>query len=434
MTIAALSGDNGILKNAGKAKEETEKSEDIEKIKLAVIEAQIGENGYQELTTDNLGSALIKDGTKAIVSDNEDETKHILFLDNRKEYKLDNNGNIEDLNIDFNKKYVAPSSQDEIRNEGVIGIGKDGNPVDMDLWSYSYDTKTEGYLLNSGDVLNNEENGGNNSTKITKAGYLGTIEAGKISGSIPMYIKKNNEDWIPVTSLYKTFQGNAENNNELKDLIYAPSIPNTVKNMMTTFSYTNIENMPIIPDGVTNMTSCFYECRNLIETSIIPGSVQTMDYCFNNCTSLVKTPQISYGVINLNNTFNGCSKLVNVIKLPDSIKYMEATFRNCILLENMTELPSNVENLSSTFDGCTSLKNGPSKIPYSVENMVCTFVGCSNLQGSMEINANIKKDALWDDKHTYYYMCFSGATIKDDIKLTIKGNCEAINEIILTKE
>ena len=137
VTIATLTGDNGMLTRANDAKEKTEEAEDIEKIKLAMLEAQMGEDGYQELTTDNLGYELIKDGTKAIVSDNEDGTKHILFLDEKKEYSLDNNGNIEDLNIDFDTKYAAPASQDEERNNGVIGIGTDGQPVDMDLWEYT---------------------------------------------------------------------------------------------------------------------------------------------------------------------------------------------------------------------------------------------------------------------------------------------------------
>ena len=122
ISISMLTGQNGILNRAQEAKEKTEAAVLEEKIKLAVAEAQMSNNGYEELSTENLNYELIKDGTKAIVSDNADGTKHVLFLDEKKEYKLDNNGNIEDLNIDFDTKYVAPSSQDETRNDGVIGI------------------------------------------------------------------------------------------------------------------------------------------------------------------------------------------------------------------------------------------------------------------------------------------------------------------------
>ena len=152
VTIATLTGDNGILTRTQQAKNETEQAQDIEKIRLAITEAQIGDTEYQELTTDSLGSILIKDGTKAIVFDSEDGTKHILFLDKKKEYKLDSNGNIENLNINFDAKYIAPSSQDEERNNGVIGIGTDGKPVDMDLWEYTkLDDGT--YALNSEETM-----------------------------------------------------------------------------------------------------------------------------------------------------------------------------------------------------------------------------------------------------------------------------------------
>lgn len=57
------------------------------------------------------------------------------------------------------KNAIAPESQDEERNEGVIGIGTDGNPVDMDLWQY---TLSEDSTF----ALNNEGSG---------PGYLGEI-------------------------------------------------------------------------------------------------------------------------------------------------------------------------------------------------------------------------------------------------------------------
>ena len=193
VSIATLTGDNGLLSKAQQAKEETEKASDRDKIAMAVSEAQIGEDGYQELTTDNLENELIKDGTKAIVSDNEDGTKHILFLDEKKEYKLDNNGNIEDLNIDFNTKYVAPPSQDDSRNEGVIGIGTDGQPVDMDLWEYNFDDVTNGYGLN--DSISLTATASADASK----GYNGADFDNIV---LPQYISiDKGENWTPVTNL-----------------------------------------------------------------------------------------------------------------------------------------------------------------------------------------------------------------------------------------
>ena len=96
VTISALSGDNGILKNAARAKEESEQSSDIEKIKIAMSEAQIGESGYQELEVANFQEALNSqfEGRNLQLSDNGDGS-FIIKLDNMsKNYYADSNGEI----------------------------------------------------------------------------------------------------------------------------------------------------------------------------------------------------------------------------------------------------------------------------------------------------------------------------------------------------
>ncbi len=293
VTIATLTGDNGILTRANEAKEETKAGEDIEKIKMAVSEAQMGEDGYQELTTENLGSEIIKDGTKAVVSDNEDGTKHILFLDEKKEYSLDNNGNIEDLNIDFDTKYVAPASQDEERNEGVIGIGTDGNPVDMDLWEYTL-LEDGTYCLNTKECINEE---------VKTSGYLGDIIKGTIIGSIPQYIY--NGKWIEVTSLYRTFQGNLSNNPNLIKMTIAPDIPSTITRLELSFgSLSNLNGNINLPNSIERMYYTFAGCSALQNMPTIPNSVKDMEGAFYKCISITKTSYIPDSVIKMSNTFN----------------------------------------------------------------------------------------------------------------------------------
>lgn len=124
---------------------------------------------------------------------------------------------------------VAPESQDEERNEGVIGIGTDGKPVDMDLWEYTLYEET--YALNDIDDL--EAVGATNESK----GYLGKIVDGKIEGTIPKYIKSSTDkEFIPVTSLKDTF---INLNNDFDELVTTPVIPSTVANMQSTFSRCN---------------------------------------------------------------------------------------------------------------------------------------------------------------------------------------------------
>ena len=96
VTIATLTGDNGILTRTQEAKNKTEQAEDIEKIKLAISEAQIGENGYQKLDVNNFQEALNSqfEGRFLQLSDNRDGS-FIIKLDNMsKSYYADNNGKI----------------------------------------------------------------------------------------------------------------------------------------------------------------------------------------------------------------------------------------------------------------------------------------------------------------------------------------------------
>ena len=96
VSIAMLTGNNGILTQAQNAKNETEEAEDIEKIKLAVSEAQISESGYQKLEMVNFQEALNKqfEGRNLELLDNGDGS-FIIKLDNMsKSFYADNNGKI----------------------------------------------------------------------------------------------------------------------------------------------------------------------------------------------------------------------------------------------------------------------------------------------------------------------------------------------------
>lgn len=417
VTIATLMGPNGILTQANTSKKKTEEAEDIEKIRLAISEAQMGEDGYQELTTQNLGSALIKDGVKSVVSDNEDGTRHILLVDEKKEYKLDSSGNIENLNIDFDSKYVAPTSQDDERNNGVIGIGKDGQTVDMDLWEYTpLDDGT--YGLNDENVFIEDY--------VASSGYSNdNLVDGKIQGAIPQYIKaSDNSEFIPVTNINYLFYNTS--------LSEAPTIPCTVTSMRGTFNACeNLTSMPVIPNGVTNMYGTFSGCSNLIETTNIPNSVIAMYGTFNNCILLKKSPRLSNSVADISSLFQGCSSLMTAPEIPNSVTDMYGTFDGCSSLTTAPVIPNGVINMYGTFRNCTSLTTAP-VIPNSVTVLVATFRGCSNLQGSVEINANVSGKILGEEfsNNIDYLYCFYEATTNPGLTLKVTGSCPVLQQIV----
>ena len=390
VSIAMLTGENGILTQANTSKKKTEEAEDIEKIRLAISEAQMGEDGYQELTTQNLGSALIKDGVKSVVSDNEDGTRHILLLDEKKEYKLDSSGNIENLNIDFDSKYVAPTSQDDERNNGVIGIGTDGQTVDMDLWEYT-PLDDETYGLNDENVFIEDY--------VASSGYSNdNLVDGKIQGAIPQYIKaSDNSEFIPVTNINYLFYNTS--------LSEAPTIPCTVTSMRATFnSCSSLTSMPVIPNGVTNMYGTFATCAKLTGITKLPNSI-----------------------IDMTGTFQGCSSLIEAPEIPNSVENMERTFYECTSLTIAPVIPNSVINMHGTFENCTALITPPTNIPEKVKTLAFTFYNCTNLKGEIEINASIN-GSMTENEVVDYHECFYNACKNG--KLTILNSSKTPIEML----
>ena len=312
VTIATLTGDNGILTKTNQAKEETEQAEDIEKIRLAISEAQIGENSYQKINQNNLQEAINSqfEGRDVVVSDNGDGTFTVSCLDTLIDYII--SGNIIEKGIDWNEAManaVAPASQDEERNERVIGIGTDGKPVDMDNWDYIVlDNAT--YGLNSIKDIS----GGSSSWK---AGYLGGYTAnGVIEGTVPTYISIDGE---------KTFQ-------------------KVTETTMTFYNCKDLKVMPKLPNTITSTYYTFYECINLEKVTSIPSNVINMEGIFLNCISLSELPQIPNGVTNLTSAFNG-TLIETMPEIPDSVTVMNNTFGRCTYLINVKSLPDNLENM-----------------------------------------------------------------------------------------
>ncbi len=255
VTIAALSGDNGILRNAAKAKEETEKAQEEEQIKLEELEDTINEYA----------------------------------------------------GIDWDKALADAEKHPDQVTSTVIGVGTDGRAVNMDLWEYTkLDDGT--YALNSEETMTavKEEN-----WLEVKMGYLGTFtENGEIDGRIPQYIKGETDDtFIPVTDLTCLFARN-------ENIKVMPDIPNTVINMNNTFlRCINLTTLSKIPVGVINMQSTFAHCTLIKDAPQIPNTVENMVGTFRGCSNLVSAPTIPNSVTNMQEAFIDCSKLTGIITI-----------------------------------------------------------------------------------------------------------------------
>ena len=81
---------------------------------------------------------------------------------------------------------------------------------------------------------------------------------------------------------------------------------------------TSLVNAPTIPNSVINMQSTFYGCTSLVNAPTIPNSVTNMQYTFRNCTSLVTAPTIPNTVTNMSGTFFDCTNLTGTVRVNSS--------------------------------------------------------------------------------------------------------------------
>ena len=102
ITIGAISGDNGILGNAGKAKEDTEISNEKEIISVAVVQA-MGKNKRGDLEEGEFQNELdeeLEERLAEVTLDTEDYGFFVKFETSGRIYKVDIDGNVEYLGIE----------------------------------------------------------------------------------------------------------------------------------------------------------------------------------------------------------------------------------------------------------------------------------------------------------------------------------------------
>ena len=371
VTIATLTGDNGILTRTSESKEKTEEAQEKEGLKLEITEARSGEDGYRIVNESNIQNEVDNQfgSGKVVVVDKGEDTFTVIFVDSRKEYKITSNGiekSIDWKNVMQNAE--PPESQNEERNEGVIGIGTDGKAVDMDLWEYTLYNGT--YILN--DLADIEDTEGINETK----GYLGNIVDGEIEGTVPQYIKTSQDkDFIAVTNMKDTFLG-------IDTLKVMPEIPSTITDMQSTFSRcTSLITFEKLPSSVINMKWTFLQCSSL-EYAELPCRVANLFATFNNCNSLKSISKIPETVINMQSTFIYCYSLETAPTIPEKVENLNRTFKDCKKLNGTIEInASNLSSYEECFDGVCTNSNKKLKLKGTcpILNEIVTYTNNQNI-------------------------------------------------------
>ena len=200
VTISSLSGQNGILRNAGKAKEQTAIGNEIEQIKLAVT-AAVTENLGGDITEDNLRNGLNNQANGQYDLEPYDEKFVVTNKTSKRSYLVENDGSVIEINkpdtpagggTTFSRtigttdvvfltgtSYTeGPANAPDIDEKTMIPINWNGTNwviTDKAHWEYSYDTtnkKWANVMLSDGTYKAGKETVG---TVITNEEDLGSM-------------------------------------------------------------------------------------------------------------------------------------------------------------------------------------------------------------------------------------------------------------------
>ena len=280
-----------------------------------------------------------------------DETSELLWQVNEKTGEINWDNILADANSNP-EKYKHPDQSD---TNGDIGIGADGNPVNMDKWDYITDNNT---IRLAGQLIGGYGAG----SKVPSYSYEYDDEGNIITDIIcPQYIKIDGTDeFYPVTYIGE----------------YA-------------FYYCTELTSVVIPDIVTGIgLNAFEECSGLTSI-IIPDSVTSIDdSAFLGCTSLTNLV-IPDSVTSIGRyAFSGCSSLTSLV-IPNSVKSIgSSAFTGCSRLKEVTIQEGLTTIEGYTFRSCTDLST--IAIPRSVTSIGANaFYECSSLSevtynGTME--------------------------------------------------
>ena len=336
ITIGAITSENGILRNANDAKEQTEIAEEKEIVDRATIQA-MGNNKRGNIVEDELQEQLDK-----ITGNGKTETKIIRnkliveFIDSHRMYRIDDNGNV--------YEYIYKD----------LPIMEYGSNFNERMNDYKSSILTVTVL----DNINVPEN----SYKIFDVSK-------NQDGTVKAWLVENNEN----INMYDLYIGGADGV-EIE----------SCSSMLEGFSEcTNINIEYLDTTKVQNFDMMFYEDSKLIELKISPALVTNkatnLRYMFYSCTKLKSIDTSKWETSNVTDmfgTFRMCQSIenLNLSNFDTSkVNYMDYLFQYCQKLKTIyvsdkwnNDAVTSSENM---FQGCSSLKGSISFNPDNANNM-----------------------------------------------------------------
>ena len=156
ITISAITGDNGLIRNAGNAKEESEIDNEKEIVDTCTVQA-MGENKYGNITKEDLQNELDNytgEGITEVLYDGED-TLYVYFTETKRYYTVDIDGIV-------NGPVTADRAEDNY--PGDITKDENGNELSGDTEDDAYQINCIEDLCALSNYCNNGDNTWSNNT------------------------------------------------------------------------------------------------------------------------------------------------------------------------------------------------------------------------------------------------------------------------------
>ena len=331
ITISAITGEDGIIGNAGQAKEETEIANEKEIVEKATVQA-MGNNKYGNIEEDELQEQLDKETgegeTKVIII----RKKYVVqFVDSERMYRVDNNGNVfeyvyTDLPImesgnDFNNR-MADYKKSILTVTVLDNMEMPENIYQIFDVSKEQNETVKAWLVENPENINMYDL------------YIGGKDGVEIESCQGMFREFSECTSINIENLYtekvKDFSNMFNGNSKLVEII-APNLVNSkAKNLMYMFymctKLKSIDTRNWDTSNVTNMFGTFRMCQSIESLNLSnwnTSNVTATDYLFQYCQKL-KTIYVSDKwnndkVSSSAYMFQGCSSLKGAIDF-DSTK------------------------------------------------------------------------------------------------------------------
>ena len=344
VTIATLTGDNGILTRANEAKEETEISTEKEQIQLALIE-------YEMDTLNQDKYALIEKETKQKILDKTEESileGEIIELENGRKYLITDNvveyiDNIENAILMQGNTYTSGQG-DWWTNNKLVGQN-----------IYSRDQVEYVYIVNNKNIPENVIYSWDISQNQDKSVKAWVMDADN-NGLYEWYIGANYR--IKANRIMSKYFWNLTNCIEIKGLEYL-DLTDTV-NISDMFRNSNklieLNLKKWNTSNITNMTGVFAHCSALEKVDLSSwdtSKVTTMAEIFYYCTNLKQLDLNNFNtklVTNMQSMFGYCTNLEKIdLSSFDTtnVTNMEGMFRNLRNLEILNLNSFYTENVTT---------------------------------------------------------------------------------------